>query len=49
MEQARQLFSQNDITWSIPNVPLLLNSNSLKLLEALNKAVEDKIEQLKKK
>ena len=46
-KQVKQMISRNEVTWAVPNVPLLLHGNSAELLDAINKSVEKKIEKLK--
>ena len=41
------MISRNEVTWAVPNVPLLLHGNSAQLLEAINESVEKKIDKLK--
>ena len=41
------MISRNEVTWAVPNVPLLLHGNSAQLLEAINEFVEKKIDKLK--
>ena len=46
-KRVKQMISRNEVTWAVPNVPLLLHGNSAQLLEAINESVEKKIEKLK--
>lgn len=46
-KQVKQMISRKEVTWAVPNVPLLLYGNSAELLDAINKSVEKKIEKLK--
>ena len=46
-KRVKQMISRNEVTWAVPDVPLLLYGNSAELLDAINKSVEKKIEKLK--